>query len=196
MSPVPRHRCYYEGATTSHSRRPASLWFRSQAPHAPPSFVIAKALPSCAEDASRAWNHGQPGFPIPAFSPVGASGISQVPWSSLLCLCPVPRPRRSRQDLVCVGPTSAAPGPNRPKALSHHMISGLPQGFSIRCLRFTNDVAVAHARLTSGWRTAPLPGGGRTLWMTSKGFRFYTPFSFPGLALTQAGSTQSDCCTS
>ena len=76
------------------------------------------------------------------------------------------------------------------------MISGLPQGFSIRCLRFTNDVAVAHARLASGWRTAPLPGGGRTLWMTSKGFRFYIPFSFPGLALTQAGFMPNVFCKS
>ena len=31
------------------------------------------------------------------------------------------------------------------------------------------------ARLTSGWRAAPLPGGGRTLWIASKGFRLH-PF--------------------
>ena len=29
------------------------------------------------------------------------------------------------------------------------------------------------ARLTSGWRAAPLPGGGRTLWIASKGFRLH-----------------------
>src|SRR5208283_1851272 len=30
----------------------------------------------------------------------------------------------------------------------------------------------------SGWRAAPLPGGGRTLWIASKGFRlrFHSPF--------------------
>ena len=38
--------------------------------------------------------------------------------------------------------------------------SRLTQGFSIRCLRFTSDVAAAHARLASGWRAAPLPGRG------------------------------------
>ncbi|MBB3525946.1 hypothetical protein FHX03_005318 [Rhizobium sp. BK456] len=32
--------------------------------------------------------------------------------------------------------------------------------------------------------------------MTTKGFRIYIPFSFSGLALTQAGSTPSVCCTS
>jgi hypothetical protein len=30
------------------------------------------------------------------------------------------------------------------------MISKLPQGFSARCVRFTNAVAVVHARLASG----------------------------------------------
>lgn len=91
---------------------------------------------------------------------------------------------------------AAAPGPNRPKALSNYMISGLTQGFSIRCLRFTNDVAAVHARLASGWRAAPLPGGRRTLWVTTKGFRIYIPFSFSGLALTQVGSILSAFCKS
>jgi hypothetical protein len=86
---------------------------------------------------------------------------------------------------------AAAPGPNTPKALSNYMISGLTLGFSIHCLRFTNSVAAVHARLASGWRAAPLPGGRRTLWVTSKGFRIYIPFSFSGLALTQVGFTLS-----
>jgi NAD(P)-dependent dehydrogenase (short-subunit alcohol dehydrogenase family) len=30
-----------------------------------------------------------------------------------------------------------------------------------------------------------LPGGGRTLWIASKGFRIYIPFSFPGFSLSQ-----------
>ena len=51
------------------------------------------------------------------------------------------------------------------------MISRLPQGFSARCLRFMSAVAAAHARLASGWRAPPLPGGCRTLWVALKGFR-------------------------
>ena len=66
------------------------------------------------------------------------------------------------------------------------MISRLPQGFSARCLRFTNAVAAARARLASGWRAPPLPGGRRTLWVALKGFRSH-PSSFPGLTLTQVG---------
>ncbi len=58
------------------------------------------------------------------------------------------------------------------------------QGFSIRCLRFTTGVAAAHARLASGWRAAPLPGGTRTLRITPKGFRSH-PSPFPGLVLSQ-----------
>ncbi len=53
------------------------------------------------------------------------------------------------------------------------IISRLTQGFSIRCLRFKSGVAAAPARLASGWLAAPLPGGGRTLWTASKGFRLH-----------------------
>lgn len=42
---------------------------------------------------------------------------------------------------------------------SRNMISRLTQGLGIRCLRFTTGVAAVHARLASGWRAAPLPGG-------------------------------------
>src|ERR1700746_2369847 len=57
------------------------------------------------------------------------------------------------------------PRPTQTEGLSGYIISRLTQGFSIRCLRFTSDVA--------GWRAAPLPGGGRTLWIASKGFRLH-----------------------
>ena len=101
------------------------------------------------------WTHAGsrrfPGDPFHAFAllqdPGRADKIS--PWRSYRC-CP-----RATQT----------------EGLSGHIISRLTQGFSIRCLRFTSDVTVSHARLASGWRAAPLPGGGRTLWIASKGFR-------------------------
>src|SRR5712671_371492 len=65
------------------------------------------------------------------------------------------------------------PRPTQTEGLSGYIISRLTQGFSIRCLRFTSDVAASHARLASGWRAAPLPGGGRTLWIAAKGFRLH-----------------------
>ena len=107
---------------------------------------------------ARAGSHRFPGDPSHAFAlfqdPGRAGKIS--PWRSCRC-CP-----RSTQT----------------EGLSGHIISRLTQGFSIRCLRFTSDVAATHARPASGWRAAPLPGGGRTLWITSKGFRLHlhSPF--------------------
>jgi len=80
------------------------------------------------------------------------------------------------------------PRPTR-RRLRRSMISRLPQGFSTRCLRFTSGVAVTHARLASGRRAPPLPGGRRSLWVTMKGFRSH-PSSFPGLVLTQVGPTR------
>ena len=125
---------------------------------------------------------------------VDASGISQVAWRSIPCLCPAPRPRPSRQVLTSSGLASAAPGSNKPKAPAGIISRGLPHGFSICRLRFTSSVAAAHARLASGWRAAPLPGGSRTLWVALKGFRLH-PSSFPGLCLTQAGPTLSSPCS-
>src|SRR5215213_6415395 len=69
------------------------------------------------------------------------------------------------------------PQTNQTEGLSGYIISRLTQGFSFRCLRFESDVAASHARFASGWRAAPLPGGSRTLWIASKGFRLH-PSSF------------------
>src|SRR5208283_461125 len=59
--------------------------------------------------------------------------------------------------MTCTGLPVAltAPGFHKPKASAGRKISRLTQGFSIRCLRFTSDVAASHARLASGWRAAP-----------------------------------------
>ena len=79
---------------------------------------------------ARAGSHRFPGDPSPAFAllqdPGRAGKIS--PWRSCRC-CP-----RSTQT----------------EGLNGYIISRLTQGFSIRCLRFTNGVAAAHARLASG----------------------------------------------
>ena len=107
-------------------------------------------------------------------APVDASGISQVPWRSVPCLCPARGPRSSRRDLAVGGLVGAAPGFCKPKASAGKKISRLTQGFSIRCLRFTSDVAATRAKLASGWRAAPLPGGRRTLWTAAKGFRSHS----------------------
>ena len=116
VSPVPRLRRYYEGATTSRSRIPGPLWFRSQAPRMPPVFVVAAALLMSSEEFYQAWNTCSAGVPTRHVAYADACGISQVPWRSVLCLCPAPRPRPSRQDLRLGDLIDAALGPPRPKA--------------------------------------------------------------------------------
>ena len=67
---------------------------------------------------------------------------------------PVPLPRSKTPAeptfLANDGTVDAAPASVTTKA-SALLISGLPRGFSTCCLRFTSDVATAHARLASGW---------------------------------------------
>src|SRR5205085_11436095 len=116
-SPVPRLHRYYEGATTSRSREPGPLWFRLQAPRAPPVFVFAESAPNeRGGKLVRPGTFGQPAFPARHAAPVGACGISQVSWRPILRLCPAPRPRPSRQDLAFSGLADTAPGLPKPKA--------------------------------------------------------------------------------
>src|ERR1700688_3338190 len=116
-------------------------------------LISRRSLPGMLHTWARAGSHRFPGEPSHAFAllqdPGRAGKIS--PW---------------RSCRYCPRATQA-------EGLNGYIISRLTQGFSIRCLRFTNGVAAAHARLASGWRAAPLPGGGRTLWIASKGFRLH-----------------------
>ena len=84
----------------------------------------ALLLFSCSPKRSqRAWRKlvrpgtfAQPAFHARQIAPMDASGISQVSWRSVPCLCPAPRPRPSRHDLAVSGPVDAAPGQPTPKA--------------------------------------------------------------------------------
>ena len=86
----------------------------------------------------------------------------------------------SRTSPIAALATPPPVNPNRRP--QQHIISRLTQGFSTRCLRFTRGVAASHARLASGWRAAPLPGGGRTLRVASKGFRLHLHPPFQDLS--------------
>ena len=61
------------------------------------------------------------------------------------------------------------------KASSLYRFRGLLRRFITCCLRFTTCVAARHARLASGWRAAPLPGGSRTRWIATRGFSSWHP---------------------
>ena len=133
-------------------------------------LISRRSLPGMLHMWTRAGSRRFPGDPSYAFAllqdPGRAGKIS--PWRSSRC-CP-----RATQA----------------EGLNGYIISRLAQGFSFRCLRFASDVGASRARLASGWRAAPLPGGSRTLWIASKGFRLH-PSSFPGLRLSQGLSTPS-----
>ena len=137
---------------------PGPLWFPFRAPRAPPVFVLAEALPERGGRSSGLELLFSRPPSIRQSASVGTHGISQVSWRSIP---PLPcsktpaepaRPRRWRSCRCC-------PRSKQTEGPSRNMISRLTQGFSFRCLRFTSDVAAAHARLASGWRAAPLPGG-------------------------------------
>jgi hypothetical protein len=86
-------------------------------PHAPLlCSCIAEALLTGLEEARQPGTLGQPAFRARHVAPVGACGISQVSWRPILCLCPVPRPRPSRQNLAFRGLADTAPGLPKPKA--------------------------------------------------------------------------------
>ena len=109
-------------------------------------------------------------IPVPAALPTGKSRISQVPWRSIPRLCADPRPRTTRRALANSGASGAAPRPLNTEGAIVYPISRLPRRFIVHCLRFTTPVTVRHARLVSGWRAAPLPGGSRTRWIATRGF--------------------------
>lgn len=115
------------------------------------------------------------GIPFPAFLPTGKSRISQVPWRPI----PVTLRRSTTPDdplrLADSGASGAAPTRLTMKASSIDRFRGLPHRFITCCLRFTTHVAARHARLASGWPASPLPGGSRTRWVATRGFRSWRP---------------------
>src|SRR5271169_1493990 len=107
---------HYEGATTSRPRKPGPLWFRFQAPRAPPVFVSAEALLTSPEEFRQARNTWSAGVPIPGMHTRGRvrdlTGSLAIHPMPLPCSKTPAEPARSRLgDLV-----GAAPGQPKPKA--------------------------------------------------------------------------------
>src|SRR6516164_7563908 len=89
---------------------------------------------------------------LPVCSHVDVNGTSQVPRRSILCLCPVLRPRPNRRPLAYLTVSSMLPPLLQRRRLQRLMNFGaLLRGFSTCCLRFKSDVATTHAKLASGW---------------------------------------------
>ncbi len=157
--PVPHGQRYYEGTTTSGARIPDPLWFPFRVPHASPSFVLARGAPGAAENHCRAWELCSAGLPsvrrLACGYALDLSGFPAIHPTPLPCSqtpAGPTRPRHWRSRRCC-------PRSQHAEGSSRNMISRLTQGFDVCCLRFTSGVTTAHARLASGWRAAPLPGG-------------------------------------
>jgi hypothetical protein len=177
VGPVPRLQQYYEAATTSRPACPSAYVFASGF-RAVPEPLCPPWRSRRRQAGRRAGSLGQPVLQIRQF-PHG----QERDLSGSQATRPAPLPcSQTPADPVFLAIAAFPVLPPRPttRRLRHLMISRLPQGFSARCLRFTSGVAATHARLASGWRAPPLPGGCRTLWVTMKGFR---PF---GILLSRA----------
>ena len=170
-SPVPRSPRYYEGATTSHPRIGGRLLVDSRRPRLPSRFVSAAALP---EDRRPLPGLGScqpvPKFPAPhtwtrmgplrsSGDPSRASAAFQDPGR-----IDVPSP---------LAVTSMLPPLSGRRRLRQWLISGLTRSFGTRCRTLHAGRCRPRARLASGRPAGPLPGGGRTLRIATKGFRSF-----------------------
>jgi hypothetical protein len=105
---------------------PVPLWFRFRVPRTPLPVRVRRGAPdACGGHPS---GLGQlisrcPGCRSVPF--VDASGISQVAWRSIPCLCPAPRPRPSQQVLASWRTCRCCPRSQQTEGPSGHMISRL-----------------------------------------------------------------------
>jgi len=156
--------------------------------HRPHALLLCSCSPKRSQQARRALVRpgtlAQPAFHARHVAPVGASGISQVSWRSVPCLCPAPRPRPSRHDLaLAVLPMPPPDNPRRRPQLVHNIEAntGLQHPLS----------TLSRATLPSPMQDS-LPAGGLRLCregVEPSGSRRkvsgHIPFSFPGLLLSQ-----------
>jgi len=190
-SPVPRLHRYYEGATTSRPRAPASLWFRSQAPRAPPVFVFAEALLTSPEEACQARNSWSAGVPRPACCAHGR----ERDLTGFLAIHPMPLPcsktpaEPTRPRLLAVLPTPPPGYPRRRPQLVHNIEAntGLQHPLSTLHERRCRRPCKTRFRLAGCAST----GRGSNPLDRCERFQATFPFSFPGLLLSQGWSTPS-----
>ena len=181
-SAVPRHQRSYRGAerTLAHSRSlMASVTGRTRA-----SCVRARrSAPGRRGGRRRACNNLWAGVPSSGLSrPWTRAGPHRFPGDPSHAFALLQDPGRAEETSPLAVSSMLPPGSTNRRPQRVGGFQGLTQGFSIRCLRFTSNVAATHAKLASGWRAAPLPGGRRTLWTATKGFRSHFRPLFQGLA--------------
>ena len=134
--------------------------------------MLAEALLGCGKDAPQAWNilMGRRSRFSGCRGPWTRAGSHRFPGDPSRAFALILDPGRAGETSPMAVPSMLPPIFRHRRPQRSQNIEADSQGFSIRRLRFTSHVAVAHARLASGWRAAPLPGGRRTPWIALKGF--------------------------
>ena len=185
MATVPRLQRYYRGATTSLLRLAFGLLIRPPAPRVPAGFVSVQDAPVGVQA------HRRAGVWIVHAGHPRSSGLAHGQEQDLpgsLAIHPATLRRSTTPDdpsrLANSGRFRCCPRPLNTEGAIVYPISRLPRRFIVHCLRFTTPVTVRHARLVSGWRAAPLPGGSRTRWIATRGFSSCHP-PLQGLSLAQ-----------
>ena len=112
---------------------------------------------------------------MPACSHVDVSGTSQVSRRSIPCLCLGPGPRPNQRSLTYLSVSSMLPPLVRQRRLQR--INHIGAIARLQHLLPTLQEWCCHRPCKARFRPAgsPLPGGSRTLWITTKGFRSLSP---------------------
>ena len=175
MATVPRLQRYYQGATTSCPRMSFGLLVSPAGSAGACSIRVrprALPLPCRPDDGPGSGFHAG----NPRSSVLARGQVQDLPGS--LATHPVTLRRSTTPDdplrLAISGASGAAPTRLTMKASSFTDFEAARR-FVTCCLRFTTGVTARHARLASGWRAAPLPGGSRTHWIATRGFRSSHP---------------------
>ena len=176
MVTVPRLQRYYRGATTSCPRMAFGLLIRQPAPRVPAEVRVrlGRSRRRTGPAAGQGLDCLRWQSPFQRPCPRARAGSPRFPGGPSRDSAPVHdpgrpvAPRRWRRFRYC-------PRPVNTEGVVGLRFRGLPRRFITCCLRFTTGVAARHARLASGWRAAPLPGGSRTRWTATRGFRSCHP---------------------
>ena len=137
-------------------------------------LAACACVPGRSEGAFRARVNVQPATRLPVCSHVDVCGISQVSRRSVLCLClgPGPRPNRTIPRLLTV-PSMLPPLVRQRRLQRINHIGAIAR---LQHLLPTLQEWCCHHPCKARFRLAgsPLPGGSRTLWITTKGFRSHS----------------------
>jgi hypothetical protein len=153
-STVRRFHRYYEGTTTScwRIRRPLLVSFRrSTAYLLIRARIAALSMAGGCHKAGSLWSAGQPTSPARSYVDAkqdlsGPQVIHPMPLPRSRTPVEPTRPRHSR------GLLDAAPAWMTAKASAVSVVSGLPRGFSIHCLRFTTPLPTpVQSSFPAGW---------------------------------------------